>query len=73
MAGFDWHAGPLTRETPVTRNYRTTQNVRRSLAAQPGTEIHLDRPFMAWIRSGAPEEMGDVADELGRRKKRTGD
>ena len=32
MSAFDWHAGKLTRETPVTKDYRTTQNVRRFLA-----------------------------------------
>jgi Domain of unknown function (DUF6434) len=53
---------------PVTKDYRTTQNVRRFLAAQLGAEIHLDRPFMAWIRSGAPRNMGDIADELDRRR-----
>jgi Domain of unknown function (DUF6434) len=68
MAAFDWHSNPLTRETPVIKDCRTTQNVRRFLAAQLSAEIHLDRPFMAWIRSGAPKSMGDVADELGRRR-----
>lgn len=67
LAGFDWHTSPLTRATPVTHDYRTTQNVRRFLAAQMGTEIHLDRPFMGWMRSGAAENLGDVADELARR------
>jgi Domain of unknown function (DUF6434) len=68
MASFDWHSDPLTRDTPVTKDYRTTQNVRRFLAAQLNAEIHLDRPFMAWIRSGAAKNMGDIADELGRRR-----
>ena len=68
MAAFDWHASKLTRETPLTENYRTTQNVRRFLAAQLEAQIHLDRPFMAWIRSGAPKNMGDPADELARRR-----
>ena len=67
MASFDWHASPLTRATPVTKDYRTTQDVRRFLAAQLGAEIHLDRPFMAWIRSSAPQTLGDMADELDRR------
>ncbi len=68
MAKFDWHSSLLTRETPVTKDHRTTQNVRRFLAAQLGAEIHLDRPLMAWIRSGAPKNLGDIADELGRRR-----
>ena len=68
MTSFDWHSGPVNRDTPVTKSYRTTQNVRRFLAAQLGAEVHLDRPFMAWIRSGALKKVGDIADELGRRR-----
>jgi Domain of unknown function (DUF6434) len=68
MTKFDWHSSPITRATPVTKDYRTTQNVRRFLATQLGTAIKLDRPFMAWIRSGAPRTMGELADELRRRK-----
>ena len=69
MAKFDWHSGLIARDTPVTADYRTTQKVRRFLAKELKCEIHLDRPFMAWIRSGAPKTMGDLADELGRRKR----
>jgi hypothetical protein len=64
---FDWDGGKITGETPVTPGYRTTQNVRRFLASELGREIRVDREFMAWIRSGIPATMGDVADELGRR------
>ena len=64
---FDWHGGRITRETPVTPGYRTTQNVRRFLAAELGREVQLSREFMTWIRSGAPATMGAVADELARR------
>lgn len=62
MARFDWHSDPITRETPVTPDYRTTQNVRRFLRTETGKEPRLKRPFMAWIRSGEPRTMGDVAD-----------
>ena len=27
MGGFDWHSGSITRNTPVTADYRNTQNV----------------------------------------------
>ena len=67
QAPFDWHGGRITRGTPVTASYRTTQNVRRFLATELGREIRIDREFMAWIRSGVPATMGDVADELARR------
>ena len=63
MAGFDWHADPITRSTPVTSSYRNTQNVRRFLQAQCGAEFKFDRAFMQWIKNGEDKTMGDVADE----------
>ncbi|OLU23567.1 hypothetical protein BVH03_21065 [Pseudomonas sp. PA15(2017)] len=60
---FDWHGGTITRDTPIGSDYRTTQNVRRFMAEQCGVAFRFDRPFMAWIRSGAPRTMGDVVDE----------
>jgi len=67
-ASFDWHADAIDRATPVTRTYRSTQNVRRFLTAQCGPGFRFDRPFMAWIRDGTAKTMGDVADAWLRRK-----
>ena len=64
---FDWHAGAITRATPVTGTYRNTQNVRRFLRAQCGPQFRFDRPFMQWIKNGSKKTMGDVADEWLRR------
>lgn len=61
---FDWHSDAITRDTPVTERYRTTQNVRRFLTRETGLDPKLDRAFMAWIRSGEPKTMGDVADKF---------
>ena len=44
---FDWHSDPITRETPITRSYRNTQNVRRFFKAQCGAGFKFDRTFMA--------------------------
>ena len=67
MTTFDWHGAPLIRQTPVTADYRNTQNVRRFLTAQCGGNFRFDRPFMAWIKDGRPKTLGDVADEWQRR------
>ena len=67
MARFDWHADEITRATPVGKDYRNTQNVRRFLKQECGVSFKFDRPFMAWIKDGAPKTMGDVADEWLRR------
>jgi len=64
---FDWHGGHIGRGTMLDAGYRNTQNVRRFLLAQCGPGFRFDRDFMAWIRSGAPHDMGDVADEWQRR------
>ncbi len=69
MPGFDWHAGPIDRQTPVTKGYRMTQNVRRFLRAQCGDDFHFNVPFIEWVNSGAPATMGDIADEWLRRKR----
>jgi hypothetical protein len=60
---FDWHSEPITRITPLDKNYRNTQNVRRFLTSQCGEAFKFDRPFMEWIKSNESLTMGDVADE----------
>lgn len=59
----DWHAGPITRATLLDRHYRNTQTVRQFLIDECGSQFKFDRAFMAWIKSGVPVTMGDVADE----------
>lgn len=60
---FDWHSEPITRSTPIDKNYRSTQNVRRFLIAQCGDHFRFDRSLMTWIKSGEAMTMGDVADK----------
>ncbi|MGY4534500.1 hypothetical protein ACVW0Y_003640 [Pseudomonas sp. TE3786] len=64
---FDWHADPITTNTPLDPHYRSTQNVRRFMTEQCGAHFKLNREFMAWIRSGVPQTMGEVAVEWTRR------
>jgi hypothetical protein len=66
---FDWHGGPITRATKLDKDYRNTQNVRRFLKLECGEAFRFDRDFMAWMRSGVPGTMGDVADEWLRRQR----
>ena len=60
---LDWHAGPITRATPLDKHYRNTQKVRQFLLSECGASFKFDRTFMAWIKTGAPSTMGEVADE----------
>ncbi|MEM8775804.1 MAG: DUF6434 domain-containing protein [Pseudomonadota bacterium] len=62
MKQFDWHADEITRDTVVTQNYKSTQNVRRFLIQQCGENFKFDPAFMAWIKDSTPKTMGDVAE-----------
>ncbi len=73
MGQFDWHGGGITRATPVTANYKNTQNVRRFLRSVCGAQFKFDRSFMAWIKDGTAKTMGDVAEEWLRRRRTTGE
>ena len=64
----DWHAGPITRATPLDKNYRNTQKVRQFMVGECGDGFKFDRTFMAWIKGGEPVTLGDVADEWLRRR-----
>jgi hypothetical protein len=58
---FDWHGGAITRATPITPSYRSTQNFRRFLHAECGAGFKFDRPFMQWNKHNTPNTMGAVA------------
>jgi hypothetical protein len=64
----DWHSNIISRDTPIDKTYKNTQNVRRFMLEQCGEGFRFDRDFMAWIRNETPKTMGDVADEWRRRQ-----
>ncbi|WP_167269781.1 DUF6434 domain-containing protein [Pantoea sp. Tr-811] len=39
---FDWHAGPITRATPIDTRYRNTQKVRQFLVSECGGAFRSD-------------------------------
>ena len=57
---FYWHSGPIRRETPVTADYRNTQNVRRFLKLQCGPEFRFDRSWA--VRAGFSNRMDTQKD-----------
>lgn len=65
---FDWHSSAITRQTPLTKSYRSTQNVRRFFKAECGDGFRFDRSFMAWLNAAVGQTMGDAVDEWLRRK-----
>ncbi|MBZ9770967.1 DUF6434 domain-containing protein [Mesorhizobium sp. CO1-1-8] len=68
MKPFDWHADPISRTIAITKSYRNTQNVRRFLIGECGNAFRFNRPFMAWLKDGVENTMGDAADEWLRRQ-----
>lgn len=60
---FDWHLGSITRSTPIDKNYRNTQNVRRFLIAECGEAFRFNRELIAWIKEGGASTIGEVADQ----------
>ena len=70
MVDFDWHCDQVTATTPVTKTYRSTQNVRRFLKEACGPNFKFNRPFMAWIKDGKPKTMGEVATEWLKREQK---
>jgi hypothetical protein len=62
-AGFDWHGGKLARETVITPNYRSTQNVRRFFIAEIGRHFSFNIAFMAWMKANSGKTLGDAAEE----------
>ena len=64
MKAFDWHSDTITRDTPITSNYRNTQRVRRFFREQCGDHFKFDRPFMAWLKRTKNKTMGDAVKRL---------
>ena len=60
---FDWHSAHLSRDTVITSNYKSTQNVRRFLRKECGDHFKFSRPFMFWVKDGTPKTLGEVADK----------
>lgn len=59
-SNFDWHSGPLTRQTEITDNYKNTQNVRRFFKDAIGDGFKFNIAFMEWIRSNTGKTLEDA-------------
>jgi hypothetical protein len=69
MRDFDWHSDPITRRTPITGSYRSTQNVRRFFRSQCGPRFKFDRAFMSRLKDGTLKTMGEAVEEWQRRER----
>jgi len=67
---IDWHADPLSRDTPVDSTFRKTQNVRRTLTGLCGPTFRFDHDMIAFVERQQPETLGAIADYWLARKPR---
>ena len=42
----DWHAGPITRTTPLDKHYRNTQKVRQFLLSECGAALGVGEQWI---------------------------
>ena len=70
---FDWHAEPLTPETPLTNSYKNTQNVRRFFKKHLGDSFKFNIEFMAWMKFNEGKTLADACAEYKAMKKREAD
>jgi hypothetical protein len=67
LLAFDWHSDHITCATPVTANYRNTQNVRRFFQKECGDAFKFNRSFTSWMKDGKRKTLGDAVREWLRR------
>jgi hypothetical protein len=64
---FDWHRAALSLGTQITRDYRSTQNVRRFFKAQIGNDFRFTAEFMKWMRASPGKTLEAAVLEWKRR------
>lgn len=52
---FDWHAGPITRATPLDKHYRNTQKVRQFLLSECARHSSSTVPLWHGSKPGHPQ------------------
>jgi hypothetical protein len=57
---FDWHVGPVDRDTIITDSYRNNQTVRQFFCAELGADFKFTIALMDWIRAHPGRRMADA-------------
>jgi hypothetical protein len=68
MNKFNWHSEPLSLSTPIDKNYKMSQNVRRFFKAHLGDDFHFNKPFMIWMKESTGKTLADAIEEFKKRK-----
>lgn len=60
VSKFDWANAELTRETPITDNYKNSENVRRFFKREIGPHFKFNVKFMNWMKDNIGQTLGDA-------------
>ena len=63
---IDWHKDPLSLDTIMTEDFKTTQNVRRFFQLQLGMKITFNRDFRSWLSSNTGKALSAAIAEYKR-------
>ena len=59
VSNFDWNNEPLDFDTPISDNYKNTENVREFFKKSIGSNFKFNVEFMNWMKSSAGKTLGD--------------
>lgn len=60
VSRFDWNTEKLSLETPITDNYKNTENVRTFFKEQIGDHFTFNTAFMNWMKTAHGFTLGDA-------------
>lgn len=65
---FDWNSEPLSLQTPITDNYKNTENVRAFFTTQIGANFTFNVSFMNWMKTNSGKTLKEAIEEWKRIK-----
>ena len=63
QSNFDWNNETLDSNTPITDNYKNTQNVREFFKHSIESNFKFNVEFMNWMKSSAGKTLGDAIEK----------
>jgi ribosomal protein S8 len=62
-SNFDWKNAELTLKTPITDNYKNTENVRAFMKKHIGEHFKFNVEWMNWLKINVGKNLGEAAEE----------
>lgn len=60
QSNFDWNTATLTLKTPLTDNYKNTENVRAFFEKEIGKQFKFNVQFMNWMKRNIGKNLGEA-------------